>query len=93
MSDLDLDDPPTRNEDVVLIPDSQPPRRANSAIRGSVEKRKRPVPNNYFHIRVYTDDRSKLEIFRDKKQVSTRAEIIAGLKRAIELLERLDAPT
>jgi hypothetical protein len=52
----------------------------------------KPKPNNYFHVRVYTDDGSKIELFRDRKQVSTRQQIIAGLRRAIELLEKLDAP-
>jgi hypothetical protein len=51
---------------------------------------KKATPNNYFHIRVYTDAGAKFEIYRDKKQPSTRAEIIAGLRRAIELIERLD---
>lgn len=50
----------------------------------------RPKPNNYFHVRVYTDDGSKLEVFRDKKLPSTRQQIIDGLRRAIELLEKLD---
>lgn len=52
----------------------------------------KPRPNNYFHVRVYTDDGSKFEIFRDKKRPSTRKQIIEGLRHAIELLEKLDEP-
>jgi len=51
---------------------------------------KRPKPNNYFHVRVYTDDGSKLEIFRDRKMPSTRKEIVDGLRRAVELIEKID---
>ena len=50
----------------------------------------RAKPNNYFHIRVYTDSGAKFEIWRDKKKPSTRQEILAGLRRAIELIEKLD---
>lgn len=50
---------------------------------------KKAKPNNYFYIRVYTDNGSKLEIFRDKKRPSTRQGIIRGLRRAIEVLEKL----
>lgn len=52
---------------------------------------KRTHPNNYFHVRVYTADGGKIEFFRDKKHVSTRAQIIAGLREAIALIEKLDA--
>jgi Holliday junction resolvase RusA-like endonuclease len=41
----------------------------------------KPKANNYFHVRVYTDDGAKIEIFRDRKQPSTRREIIDGMKR------------
>lgn len=51
---------------------------------------KRPA-NNYFHVRVYTADGGKLDLYRDKNEPSTRAEIIAGLRWAIELIEGLDA--
>jgi hypothetical protein len=51
---------------------------------------KRPPPNNYFHVRVYTDDGAKIELWRDKKQPSTRREIIDGLKRAIDVLEKVE---
>lgn len=52
----------------------------------------RPQPNNYFHIRVYSDEGSKLEIYRDKKHPSTRTQILDGLRRAIEVIEKLDDP-
>lgn len=54
---------------------------------------KRPKPNNYFHVRVYTDDGSKIELYRDRRHPSTRQQIIDGLKYAIGLLEKLDAST
>ena len=47
----------------------------------------RPKPNNYFHVRVYTDGGARLELFRDRKYPSTLQEIIDGLTRAIEVLE------
>lgn len=47
-------------------------------------------PNNYFHVRVYTDDGSKIEVFRDRKQPSTRQEIVDGLKRAIDIIEKIE---
>lgn len=52
---------------------------------------KRAKPNNYFHVRVYTDDGSKIELYRDRKQPSTRKEIVDGLRRAIEVIEKIDA--
>lgn len=51
----------------------------------------KPRANNYFHVRVYTDDGDKLEIFRDRKLPSTRTQIVAGLRSAIELIEKLEA--
>lgn len=53
-------------------------------------KTTRPRPNNYFHVRVYTDSGSKLELYRDRKYPSTRQQIIDGLRRAIELIETLE---
>ena len=55
------------------------------------ESRWKHRPNNYFYIRVYSTDGAKLELYRDKKQPSTHREIIDGLKRAIELIEKLEA--
>ncbi len=52
----------------------------------------RKQPNNYFHVRVYTDSGSKLEVYRDKAKPSTRREIVDGLRRAIEIVEKLDEP-
>lgn len=52
---------------------------------------KRQKPNNYFHVRVYTDDDAKIELWRDKHKPSTIREIIDGLKHAIGILEKIDA--
>jgi hypothetical protein len=51
---------------------------------------KRAKPNNYFHVRIYTDSGSKIELFRDRKQASTRRQIIDGLRHAIEVLEKIE---
>jgi hypothetical protein len=52
----------------------------------------RKHPNNYFHVRVYTDNGSKIEIFRDRKEPHTRQQIVDGLRRAIETIEAIDKP-
>ena len=47
-------------------------------------------PNNYYYIRIYSNDKTNLEFFSDKKKPTTYQQIINGLKNAIEIIERME---